>query len=55
MNAIFEKSSVTMEEPTENKGEYLANLLRIRSKYILWLLQSYHLEEYVINRGKVSC
>ena len=25
MNAIFEESSVTKEEPVENKEEYLAN------------------------------
>ena len=30
MNAIFEESSTTKEEPVENKQEYLANLLRTR-------------------------
>ena len=30
MNMILEKSSITKEEPVENKEEYVANLLRTR-------------------------
>ena len=30
INAIFEESFTTKEEPVENKEEYLANLLRTR-------------------------
>ena len=30
MNAIFEESSTTKEEPAENEEEYLGNLLRTR-------------------------
>ena len=52
MNAIFEESSATEEEPVENKEEYLANLLKTRRWYDLlasFLLQSYNLLPIDVN------
>ena len=57
MNAIFEESFTTKEEPVENKEEYLANLLRTRRQYDLLanvLPQSYDVEESATNSGEFS-